>query len=448
MLIGQSLYRGRHFYTDTTSLTVPVVERWNGSRWAVQALPAAISFGDGLPPGTVSCPSASFCLIADGAQTSVWDGTAWTLSPATPAPGGGFDSVSCRSATQCTAVGSVTPAAGGSPTLAERWNGAGWTAQPVAGDAAGALPNSLTSVACPFARSCEAVGTAGSGLLAQHWNGTRWFLQHPAEPAGAATSAFAAVACAGAADCVAVGSQTPAGGPATALAEAWRGAAWSLLPGPAGTTRLAGISCPAARMCVAVGACPAGPVIAAWDGTSWMQQTAAAGPTRIAAVSCADPTDCVAVGTTASGQPAAESWHGAGWASQPVPAGGALAAVSCPAANSCTAVGAAGTARRWNGTSWSAQRTPSGAVSLTGVACTSSRVCVAAGDYRHGTALRPSLTESWNGITWSVRVPPRPSGSTATTLRAVSCSSPRRCTAAGHYRNRAGTTLTLVDTYS
>ena len=436
------------FYTDTTDLYVPVAERWNGSRWAVQALPAAISFGDGLPPGTVSCPSASFCLIADGTQTSVWNGTRWSLTAAAPVPGGGFAGVSCRSATWCTAVGSVTPAAGGSPTLAERWNGTGWTAQPAAGDPAGALPNSLTSVACPFARNCEAVGTAGSGLLAQHWNGTRWFLQHPAEPAGAATSAFAGVACAGAADCVAVGSQAPASGPATALAEAWHGAAWTLLPSPSGATRLTGISCPAARMCLAVGAGPAGPVIDAWDGTGWTQLTPAAGPARLAGVSCADAGDCVAVGATASGQPAAESWHGTGWTSQPVPAGGALAAVSCPAANSCTAVGAAGTARRWNGTSWSAQRTPSGAVSLTGVACTSSRACVAAGDYRHGTALSPSLTESWNGTTWSVRVPPRPGGSAATTLRAVSCSSARRCTAAGHYRNRAGTTLTLVDIYS
>ena len=109
------------FYTDTTSLTVPVAERWDGSGWAVQALPAAVSFGDGLPPGTVSCPSASFCLIADGAQTSVWNGTTWTLTAAAPVPGGGFASVSCRSATQCTAVGSVVPAAGGSP----RWPSGG-----------------------------------------------------------------------------------------------------------------------------------------------------------------------------------------------------------------------------------------------------------------------------------------------------------------------------------
>jgi hypothetical protein len=350
------------FYTDTTDLTVPVAERWNGSSWTVQTLPAAISFGDGLPPGTVSCPSASFCLIADGAQTSVWDGTAWTLSPTNPASGGGFGGVSCRSATWCTAVGGVTPAAGGSPTLAERWNGAGWTGLPVAGDAAGALPNSLTSVSCPFARSCEAVGTAGSGLLAQHWNGTRWFLQHPAEPAGAATSAFAAVACAGAADCVAVGSRAPASGPATALAEAWHGAAWFLLPNPAGATRLTGIS--------------------------------------------------------------------------------------CPAANTCVAVGAAGVARRWNGASWSVQRTPSSTVSLTGVDCVSARDCVATGTYRHGTALSPAVAESWNGTSWSVRIPPRPRANTGTTLRAVSCSSARQCAAVGRYRNRAGTTLTLVDRYS
>ena len=95
------------FYTDATDLTVPVAERWNGSSWAVQALPAAISFGDGLPPGTLSCPSASFCLIADGTQTSVWNGTTWTLTAAAPVPGGGFAGVACRSATQCTAVGSA-----------------------------------------------------------------------------------------------------------------------------------------------------------------------------------------------------------------------------------------------------------------------------------------------------------------------------------------------------
>ena len=430
--------------------TQPVAERWNGSTWIVQTVPAAITFNGaaGPPYGSISCPAASYCLAATGDQTSAWDGTAWTLSPATPAAGGAFAGVSCRSATWCAGVGSVSPAAGGSPTLAERWNGTGWTSQPTAGDARGAQPNVLRSLSCPSSASCEAVGTAGSGVLATQWNGTGWVLQDPPEPAGAAASSFAAVSRPGAADCVAVGSATPAGGTAAGLAEAWDGAAWTVLPAPPAATGLTGVSCPAAGVCIAVGTGAAGPVIDSWDGTAWTQQTAAAGPATLTAVSCPAADDCLAVGSTAAGKAAAESWDGASWTALPVPAGRALAAISCPAADSCTAVGAADTIDHWNGTAWSAEHAAPAAAVLAGVSCVSVRNCFAVGAYQRGTLTTPELIEHWNGTAWSLKYPPVPGGSTTTALRAVACRSWRWCMAAGYYRDTYATVLTLTDRYS
>jgi hypothetical protein len=56
------------------------------------------------------------------------------------------DSVSCGSATSCTAIGQ---------NLAEHWDGNTWTVQPTPSR----NPfNDLVSVSCPTATSCTAVG--------------------------------------------------------------------------------------------------------------------------------------------------------------------------------------------------------------------------------------------------------------------------------------------------
>jgi hypothetical protein len=99
-----------------------IVERWNGTSWALQAdaAPAYTSLG------SVSCPSATACTAVGAAWAGLgstattvaeyWDGTSWTLQ-AVPAPpkakGTGLSGVSCRGPLYCTAVGDYGPAPGG-----------------------------------------------------------------------------------------------------------------------------------------------------------------------------------------------------------------------------------------------------------------------------------------------------------------------------------------------
>src|SRR5262249_59961504 len=99
-----------------------------------------------------------------------------------------------------------------------------------------------------------------------------------------------------------------------------------------------------------------------------------------------------AVGITSSSSGAltalAERWNGSGWHLQPTPnlsQGGGLNGVSCTSASACTGVGSSGAgplAERWNGTRWSVQATPNppqGNGFLSGVACPSPAMCLAAG---------------------------------------------------------------------
>jgi hypothetical protein len=117
----------------------------------------------------VSCPSAGDCTAVGGTSDGVqsvplaegWNGSTWTLQAA-PYPTGtsnaGLLGVSCRSSTNCAAVGSYYNANGTSAlTLAEAWNGSRWAVQ--------ATPNPprtqqsyLYSTSCPPLGGCFAVG--------------------------------------------------------------------------------------------------------------------------------------------------------------------------------------------------------------------------------------------------------------------------------------------------
>jgi hypothetical protein len=87
--------------------------------------------------------------------------------------------VSCRSASNCTAVGYYQRSLGSYATLIEAWNGTAWHLQ--ASPDHGSISN-LYGVSCPAAKRCIAVGgyTSSSGdrvILAEEWNGTKWSIQ-------------------------------------------------------------------------------------------------------------------------------------------------------------------------------------------------------------------------------------------------------------------------------
>ncbi|HEV2377773.1 MAG TPA: hypothetical protein VGS19_37125 [Streptosporangiaceae bacterium] len=225
-------------------------EVWNGSIWAVQAVP-----GGSLT--SVSCASASFCMAAgaDG-HADIWDGTSWSAQP-TASGFTALSGVSCLSPSFCEAAGSG-PAGDG----AEAWNGTTWSPQAVPAPSDGNGPV-LSAVSCTGAQSCEAVGSYTSSTtfeavpLAEVWNGTAWAVQPVPSPAAASTSSLAGVWCTSADSCTAVGGYIPNIGPSATVAEVWGGSVWRLQATPdhpyAGQNSLNGVSCGASNTCTAVG---------------------------------------------------------------------------------------------------------------------------------------------------------------------------------------------------
>jgi hypothetical protein len=264
-------------------------------------------------------------------------------------------------------VGIVAAAASVAPVLAPAASRA-WTVQPTPSPK-GAAASALAGVSCATPRGCEAVGysTTGSGvgvMLAERWNGARWSIQQTGRARGARASLLFGVACPAWRGCVAVGSVTSLTGRTVPLTGEWGPHGWSRARGPVpanvtsrSTSYLAAVACARARSCAAVGysgnrAGTAGvPLAERWNGRRWALVPIPDPPAAMAAflsgVSCTATDACVAVGflTTRAGavRTLAERWDGASWAIVPAPTPeGATAlqleAVSCGGANACVAV--------------------------------------------------------------------------------------------------------------
>ncbi len=162
-----------------------LIERWNGTSWSIQS-------GAALPSGAsalvgVTCRTTADCFATgsygSGPLIEHWNGSIWkTQNAPNPKPqkGASLDGVTCTSATNCVAVGSAHPLGrGGRATLVEHWNGTSWTVQP--SPSTGTVVDALASVSCVSASDCTAVGTAtdymeAAGII-EHWNGSTWNLQ-------------------------------------------------------------------------------------------------------------------------------------------------------------------------------------------------------------------------------------------------------------------------------
>jgi hypothetical protein len=86
-----------------------------------------------------------------------------------------LNGVSRASAADCTAVGDYyRTGAGPQPTLIERWNGTAWRVEP---SPSIGRASTLDSVSCPSATSCTAVGSLILG-----WNGLTWTVELRSSP--------------------------------------------------------------------------------------------------------------------------------------------------------------------------------------------------------------------------------------------------------------------------
>jgi hypothetical protein len=160
----------------------------------------------------------------------------------------------------------------------------------------------------------------------------------------------------------------------------------------------------------------------------------------------------------------AQAASAAGFVAQPTPtprvASGTLSAVSCSGSSACLAVGYGVNslyqqqvmAESWNGTSWklanplrpsTAQRSY-----LNGVACPSATSCEVVGTYSttpQGGQL--PLAEHWNGSSWTVQPISLPSGANVGYLSAVSCVSATSCVAVGASQTGNTGSNTLAEYY-
>ena len=348
------------------------------SGWAIQPTPN--------PPGVtqaslngVSCTSSTACTAVGFSLGSsgpiltlaeVWNGASWATQT-TPNPSGtlgaNLNSVSCVSATACTAVGYYSDSSGNNKTLAEAWDGATWVIQHTP-NPAGTTNAVLSGVSCSSATACTAVGhyfgSTTIATVAEAWNGTKWVIQHTPTPVGISVFEFLGVSCTSGTACTAVGFFINSSNTGDVmLAEAWNGTKWVIqhTPIPLGSTSvvLRGVSCLAATACTAVGDYIAGPAFVtlaiAWNGTKWVVQktpnpSGTATGSILTSVSCTSSTACTAVAYVNTSTPGtvtlAEAWNGTKWVIQPTanPPGAQqsyLNGVSCSSATVCNAVGSA-----------------------------------------------------------------------------------------------------------
>jgi hypothetical protein len=124
-----------------------------------------------------------------------------------------------------------------------------------------------------------------------------------------------------------------------------------------------------------------------------------------------------------------------------------LSSVSCPSPTSCIAVGYTPSdvdsdavsqtlTERWNGKTWTFLPSPNPkgvpAAFLRGVACPSPTSCFAVGFANdRDRSFSKTLVEHWDGRSWAIQASPNPAGSTGAFLNGVTCSSARDCVAVG-----------------
>jgi hypothetical protein len=207
-----------------------LVERWNGRRWLIQRTPT-VGGKMGAMVSAVSCASDTDCTAVgesflntlDPTQTydnvtlvERWNGSRWAIQP-TPNPLGAkhsvLNGVSCTSASDCTAVGDYSynyTETGGLPggtayVLVERWNGTTWSIEPTP-NATASGGSGLSGVSCSSPTACTAVGGSSNKALVERWDGSSWSIQPLRGRAGQRGASLSAVSCISPDACTAVGS--------------------------------------------------------------------------------------------------------------------------------------------------------------------------------------------------------------------------------------------------
>ena len=149
-------------------------------------------------------------------------------------------------------------------TLGEHWDGAAWSIVTTPNPNPSQV-NELLGVDCVDTSNCWAVGHTGSPsgnpdlTLAEQWNGTGWSVVPSPSPSASQPNIFEGVFCNTTSDCWAVGGPAPGRDGYSSfgdiLTEHWDGSAWSVFqtPNPGRTNQLFGIACNNTSDCWAAG---------------------------------------------------------------------------------------------------------------------------------------------------------------------------------------------------
>src|SRR5207248_1044310 len=126
--------------------------------WTFQSNPASALRTSEL--SSVSCTSRSDCTAVGrtGAYPLVesWNGKRWAIQSNPGHNGDGLFSVSCGAAKRCEAVGAVALGGQKEGPFAESWNGITWALEPSASPRG--ATGTLNGVSCPSSTACMAVG--------------------------------------------------------------------------------------------------------------------------------------------------------------------------------------------------------------------------------------------------------------------------------------------------
>jgi hypothetical protein len=179
--------------TKSTTINVPLLAHWNGSRWTDDKSPLGRSTDttyDGLSAVSARTPSDAWAVgtitVNHRPRDLIlhWNGTTWSrsLSPAVGTESFlyGVQAIAKDDAWAVGATGSGSCCPEHEQTLVLHWNGATWARVPSPN---GAAPdNYLKAISGTSASRIWAVGSSDAGLsdessrngLLLRWNGTKW----------------------------------------------------------------------------------------------------------------------------------------------------------------------------------------------------------------------------------------------------------------------------------
>ncbi|MHB8288728.1 MAG: hypothetical protein ACYDEY_05745, partial [Acidimicrobiales bacterium] len=482
------------YYYTASGAQVTLAESFNGTSWTLTPTPnPASSLSAQL--ASVSCTTTTFCAAvgyyyspsasAWGSFTEVFNGSTWSVvavpSPPAPATSPLLQAVSCATTTSCVAVGYYNTSTGPAHTFAETFNGTTWTLSSSPNPAASSS-DELLGISCTSTSSCIAVGWYYAGqadqtLVVAYKAGT-WTVDTSPNTSTFVYNSLAAVSCASATSCLAVGHISGSNG--TTLAETFNGSSWSIIPSPSvgGYGEFSSVSC-SVGLCAVTGSAlqqtgrSFQAMVATFDGTSWTIRSLYLSPsatTHHKGVSCANRNFCIAAGwtglpTATADETVAGTWSAGTWSIAPIadaaaPLDNFLKGISCTSPSNCVAVGWYSNASSvnqtlvedWNGVAWSIVSSPNTSTSqsneLDSVSCLTTASCVAVGRYSNASTVNQTLIEDWNGVAWSIVSSPNTSTSLDNELDSVSCSSTTSCVAVGRYSTGGGAIQTLAEIYS